>query len=74
MGVTSEAGTDYHFGAPLLFLVGFVLFDLKIDVFALPVVICPFVLFLLVIVLAVLRFTDSDYLFGTSISSFKTYF
>jgi hypothetical protein len=27
-------------------------------------VVCPFVLFLLAIVLSVLRYTDSDYLFG----------
>jgi len=45
--------------------VGFVLLDLYFYVYALLIVICPFVLFLSAIVLYVLlRYTDSDYPFG----------
>ena len=51
-------------------LVGFVLLDHKLYVYVLEIVVCPFVLFPLVIVLSVLRFTDSDYLFGM----FKLFF
>ena len=44
-----------------LSLVGFVLLDLQFYVYVLQIVVCPVVLFLLVIVLSVLlRFTDSD--------------
>jgi len=39
-----------------------VLLDLQFYVYVLQIVVCPFVLFLLAIVLFVLRFTDSDYL------------
>ncbi len=47
------------------FLVGFVLLDLQFYVYILQIVVCPFVFFLLAIVLSVLlRFTDSDDLFG----------
>jgi predicted CDP-diglyceride synthetase/phosphatidate cytidylyltransferase len=42
--------------------VGFVLLDLKFYDFFL-IIVCPFVLFLLNIVLSVLRLTDSDFLF-----------
>ena len=46
-------------------LVGFVLLDLQFYVYVLQIVVCPFVLFLLAIVLSVLlRYTDSDYPFG----------
>ena len=46
------------------FLVGFVLLDLQFYVYALQIVVCPFVLFLLAIVLPVLlRYTDFDYPF-----------
>ena len=46
-------------------LVVFVLLGLQFYVYVLQIVVCPFVLFLLAIVLSVLlRFTDSDYLFG----------
>ena len=68
--------SNYPFGIFKLFLpfrstsvhpvlVGFVLLDLQCYVYALQNVVCPFVLFLLTIVLsALLRFTDSDYPFG----------
>ena len=47
------------------FLVGFVLLDLWFYVYVLQIVVCPFVLFLLAIVLSVrLRLTDYDYPFG----------
>jgi len=46
------------------FLVGFVLLDLYFYMYVLLIVVCPFVFFLLAIVLSVLRFTDSDYPFG----------
>ena len=46
-------------------LVGFVLLDLQFYVYVLQIVVCPFLFFLLVIVLSVLlRFTPSDYLCG----------
>ena len=48
----------------LRFLVGFMLLDLYFYVHGLKIVVCPFVLFLLAIVLSVLRYTDSDYPFG----------
>jgi hypothetical protein len=41
-----------------------VLLDLQFYMYVLCIVVCPFVLFLLAIVLSVLRFTDSDYPFG----------
>ena len=68
--------SNYPFGIFKLFLpfrstsvhpvlVGFVLLELQCYVYALQNVVCPFVLFLLTIVLsALLRFTDSDYPFG----------
>ena len=40
------------------------LLDLKFFMYALWIVVCPFVLFLLAIVLSVLPYTDSDYPFG----------
>jgi hypothetical protein len=44
---------------------GFVLLDLQFYLYVLLIVVCPFVLFLLAIVLSVLlRYTDSDYPFG----------
>ena len=47
------------------FLVGFVLLDLWFYMYVLLIVVCPFVLFLLAIVLSVLlQCTDSDYHFG----------
>ena len=47
------------------FLIGFMLLDLSFYIYVLQIVIHPFVFFLLVIVLSVLlRYTDSDYLFG----------
>ena len=46
------------------FLVGFVLLDLWFYLYVLYIVVCPFVLFLLAIVLSVLRYTDSDCPFG----------
>ena len=47
------------------YVVGFVLLDLQFYVYVLQIVVCPFVLFLLAIVLSVLlRYTDSDYPFG----------
>ena len=47
------------------FLVGLLLLDLKFYVYVLEIVACPFVLFLLVIVLSVLLwYTDSDCPFG----------
>ena len=53
-----------HMSSPPV-LVGFVLHDLQFYVFVLQIVVCPFVLFLLAIVLSVLlRYTDSDYHFG----------
>ena len=67
-GATSRTGTAYPCGAPALtprFLVGFVLLDLQFYVYVLQIVACPFVRFLMAIVLSVpLRFTDSDYPFG----------
>ena len=65
-GITSGAGTAYPSGAHLRFLVGFVLLDLQFYAYALQINVCPFVLFLLAIVLSVLlRYTDSDYPFGS---------
>ena len=47
------------------FLVGFVLLHLQFYMYVLQIVVCPFVLFLLAIVLSVLlRHTDSDCPFG----------
>ena len=52
-----------HMSSPPV-LVGFVLLDLMCYVYVLVIVVCPFVLFLLAIVLSVvLRYTDSDYTF-----------
>jgi len=63
-GVTSGVGTAYPSGAPEFtprFLVGFMLLDLLFHIYVLLIGVCPFVLFLLAIVLSVLlRFTDSD--------------
>ena len=62
-----SSNSSHPFGAPQFIpvLVGFVLLDLQCYVYALQNVVCPFVLFLLTIVLsALLRFTDSDYPFG----------
>jgi len=51
--------------------VGFVLFDLYLYMYVLLIVVCPFVLFLLAILLSVLlRYTVSDYPF----SIFKLFF
>ena len=47
-------------------LVGFVLLDLSFYMYVLSIVVCPFVLFLLAIVLSVLRYTVSDCPFGIS--------
>ena len=63
--------SNYHYcivnhlttGTPLV-LVGFVLLDLQFYVYALQIVVCPFVLFLLAIVLSVLRYRDSNYPYG----------
>jgi hypothetical protein len=45
--------------------VGFVLLDLYFYMYVLQIFVCPFVLFLLAIILSVLlRYTDSDYPFG----------
>ena len=57
--------TEYMSSSPIYgvheFLVGFVLLDLQFYVYAFQIVVCPFVLFLLAIVLSVLpRLTDSD--------------
>ena len=52
-----------HMSSPPV-LVRFVLLDLQFYVYVLQIVVCPFVLFLLSIVLSVHRFTDSDYPFG----------
>ena len=53
-----------HLSSPRI-LVGFVLLDLQFYVYVLQIVVCPFVLFLLVIVVSVLhRFTNSDYPFA----------
>ena len=44
---------------------GFVLLDLQFYVYVLQIVVCPYVLFLLAIVLSVLfRYSNSDYPFG----------
>jgi hypothetical protein len=60
MGAISGAGTAYLSGSPR-FLVGFVLLDLIFLCSVLYIVVCPFVLFLLAIMLSVLlRFVDSD--------------
>ena len=73
-GATSGAGTVYPSGAPEglpRFLVGFMLLNLQFYVYVLQFVICPFVPFLLAIVLFVLlRYTNSDYHFGI----FKPFF
>ena len=47
---------DYPFGIFKLFSVGFVFLDLQFYVYVLQIVVCPFVLFLLAIMLSVLRF------------------
>ena len=53
-----------HLSSPPV-VVGFVLLDLYLYVYVLKIVVCPFVLFLLAIVLSVfLRYMDSDYPFG----------
>ena len=53
-----------HLNTPTIFS-GFVLLDLQFYMYFLQIVVCPFVLFLLAIVLSVLlRYTDSDYPFG----------
>ena len=54
-----------HLSSPR-FLVGFVLRDLQFYVYVtvLLIFVCPFVRFLLAIVLSVLRYTDYDYPFG----------
>jgi hypothetical protein len=49
-----------HLSSPR-FLVGFVLLDLLLYMYVMLIVICPFVLFLLAIVLYLLRYTDSVY-------------
>jgi hypothetical protein len=49
-----------HPGSPWL-LVGFVLVHLTFSRSALLIDVCPFVLFLLAIVLSVLQFTESNY-------------
>ena len=55
-----------HLSSPW-FLVGFVLLDHQFYMYVLLIVVCPFVLFLLAIVLCVLlRYTDSDCAFGIS--------
>jgi hypothetical protein len=62
----SSLETEHKIDYPR-FLVGFVLLDLQFDMYVLLIVVCPFVLFLLAIVLSVLLlFTDSDYPFGIS--------
>jgi hypothetical protein len=45
-------------------LVGFMLLDLRFYMYFLQIIVCPFVPFLLAIVLSVLWLTDSDYSFG----------
>ena len=62
-----------HLNSPW-FLVGFVLRDLQFYMYVLQIVVCPFILFLLAIVLSVLlRYTDSDYLpLVSSSSSYET--
>ena len=60
-GVTCGAGITYPSGAHEF---TFVLLDLQFYVYALQIVVYPFVIFRLAIVLSVLRFTDSDYSFG----------
>ena len=53
-----------HLSSPPV-VVGFVLLDLYLYVYVLKIVVCPFVLFLLAIVLSVfLRYMASDYPFG----------
>ena len=67
-GATSGAGTAYPSGtpgSPPRLLVWFVLLDFQFYLYVLQIVVCPFVLFLLAIVLSVLRVKDSDYPFGT---------
>ena len=64
---TNIVGTAYPSGASEFtpVLVGFMLLDLQFYVYILQIVVCPFVLFLLAIVLSLLlRFMDSDYSFG----------
>ena len=64
-GITCWAGTAYPSGAPAFtpgFQGGFVTRSLVVLLIFLQIVVCPFVLFLLVIVLSFLvRFTVSDY-------------
>ena len=59
-----EHSKNQIFVVHLQFLVGFVLFDLQFYMYVLSIVVCPFVLFLLAIVLSVLRYTVSDCPFG----------
>ena len=61
-GATSGAGTAYLSGAPE-FTPDFQ-WSNSFMCNILQIVVCPFVLFLLPIVLSVLQFTDSDYPFG----------
>jgi hypothetical protein len=68
MGANGGAGTvtilEHMSSPPPVFLLGFVLIDLSFYLYVLRIVDCPFILFLLVIVLSVLLlFTDSDYPF-----------
>ena len=55
-----------HLSSPVVFR----LLDHQFYMYVLQIVVCPFVLFLLAIVLSVLRYTDSDYPFGI----FKLFF
>ena len=67
-GATSGAGIAYPAGSTYFHprcSEGFVLLDLKFYVYVLKIIVCPFVLFLLPIVLFVLlRLTASNYPFG----------
>jgi hypothetical protein len=67
MGVTSGEGTAYPSGGPEFTPVfsGVLVTPYFALYYILLIVVCPFVLFLLAIVLYVLlRYTDSDYTFG----------
>ena len=68
MGVTSGAGTAYPLRAPE-FTPGFQWVSCYLIfifyMYVLLIIVCPFVLFFLAIVLSVLRYTDSDFPFGT---------
>ena len=66
-GVTRGAGTAFSFGA-LEFTLGFQ-WSLCCSIFSflcsvLQIIVCPFVLFLLAMVVSVLRFMSDDYPFG----------